>query len=163
MGLNFAKRTASKLLKRGESAVRINPNAVADAKKAITRDDIRKLIKDGNIYAIKAKKNKSINAKILKMKRDEGRRRGPGKRKGTRKARGGMSWEKKSRSQRMLLKELKKMGKLDTSSFNTFYGLIKGNMFPDKASMLRRLADHNVIVSQEEMAKINEEIKKRYV
>ncbi len=162
MGLRFAKRTASKLLGRGESAVRINPNAVSDAKKAITRDDIRALISNGSIYATKAKKNKSINAKVLKQKRDEGRRRGPGKRKGTRKARGGLTWEKKVRSQRTLLRELKDMKKLDTKSYNQFYGLIKGNFFPDKASLLRRLGENGVQVTEEEMKKISENAKKRY-
>ncbi len=162
MGLNFAKRTAARLLNRGASAVKINPNAVDEAKKAITRDDIRKMIKDKSIYATQAKKNKSVNAKILKMKRDEGRRRGPGKRKGTRKARGGMSWEKKVRSQRLLLKELKDLDRMDNALFNKFYGLINGNSFPDKASLLRKLAESGVKVSAEEMAKINENARNRY-
>lgn len=162
MGLKFAKRTASKLLGRGESAIKINPGAVSDAKKAITRDDIRALISNGSIYADKIKKNKSINAKMLKQKRDEGRRRGPGKRKGTRKARGGLTWEKKVRSQRMLLRELRGMKKLDTKSFNQFYGLIKGSFFPDKASLLRRLLENGVQLSDEEMKTISENAKKRY-
>ncbi len=162
MGLNFAKRTAAKLLNRGVSAVKINPNAVDEAKKAITRDDIRKMIKDKSIYSTQAKKNKSVNSKILKIKRDEGRRRGPGKRKGTRKARGGMSWEKKVRSQRLLLRELKGMKMMDSAVFNRFYGLIKGNSFPDKASLLRKLAESGVKVSAEEMAKINENAANRY-
>jgi len=107
----------------------------------LTKDDVRKLIQNGSIYAVKAKHNLSLNSKILKKKREEGRRRGFGRRKGTRKARGGISWEKKVRSQRAVLKELKKMGKIDSSNFKKFYLLIKGNAFPDKASLLLHLKE----------------------
>ncbi len=162
MTLQFTKRVASQLLGRGISAIRIKPTAIEEAKKAITRDDVRKLIKDGNVFAIKAKHNISMNSKILKKKREEGRRRGIGRRRGTAKARQGISWEKKIRSQRLLLQELKAMGKIDSKQFKRFYMLSKGNAFPNKASMLLHMKDQGISISDEELTKINENIKKRY-
>jgi len=162
MSIRFAKRIASDIMGRGESSIRIKPSAIEDAKKAITRDDIRKLIQNGSIFAVKAKHNLSMNSKILRKKRAAGRRRGVGRRKGTRKARGGITWEKRVRAQRMLLKELKKEGKIDTKSFSRFYSLIKGNMFPDKASLILHIRDSGIQISDDDLAKVNEVIKNSY-
>jgi large subunit ribosomal protein L19e len=162
MSLKFVRRTAAILMKRGESKIRIAQSSLEDADKAMSRDDVRALIKNGKVYAVKAKKNRSMNSKILKMKRDEGRRRGPGRRKGTLKARGTISWEKKVRAQRFVLKELKLMRKLDNKSFRTFYLLIKGNSFPDKASLLRKITESGVSISEDDMKSINEKAAKRY-
>jgi len=162
MSMKFARRAAAEILNRGESAIRFNKNAIDEIKKALTKDDVRKLIQNGSIYAVKAKHNLSLNSKILKKKREEGRRRGFGRRKGTRKARGGISWEKKVRSQRAVLKELKEMGKIDSSNFKKFYLLIKGNAFPDKASLLLHLKENGVELSDDERRKIDEALKIRY-
>lgn len=162
MSLQFTKRIASELLGRGENSVRIKKEAMEEASKAITRDDIRKLIKSGSVFALKPKHNISRNAKILKRKRAEGRRRGIGRRKGSLKARGSISWEKKVRSQRMLLKELRAEKKLDVKQFNRFYMLIKGNSFANKASLLSHLSENGIKVSEIELNTINERIKNRY-
>ncbi|MGB9732781.1 MAG: 50S ribosomal protein L19e [Candidatus Micrarchaeia archaeon] len=162
MSIKFARRAAAEILNRGESAIRFNKNALEEIKKAITKDDIRRLIQNGSIFAVKAKHNLSLNSKLLKKKREEGRRRGFGRRKGTRKARGGITWEKKVRSQRALLTELKKMGKLDSANFKKFYMLIKGNAFPDKASLLLHLKEHGITVTEDEKKKIDEALKMRY-
>lgn len=162
MTVRFVKRVAGQLLNRGESKVRVNPVAIEDVKKAITRDDVRKLIKDGAIYAVKEKKNTSARSKVLKIKRQEGRRRGIGKRKGTPKARKGMTWEKKARAQRFVIKELKAMKKLDTKNFNELYGLIKGNSFPDKASLIRHIKDTGIEVNETELKAIQDKSKALY-
>ncbi len=162
MTLQFTKRIASELMGRGINAIRIKPTAMDDAKKAITRDDVRKLIGDGNIFAIKAKHNISANSKVLKRKRSEGRKRGVGKRRGSANARKGISWEKKIRSQRMMLQELRAIGKINSSDFKRFYLLAKGNAFANKASMLLHIRDKGISISDEELAKVNESIKKRY-
>jgi large subunit ribosomal protein L19e len=162
MSLKFAKRVGAEILNRGESSIRINPNAIEDVKKALTREDVRKLIKDGAVFAVKAKHNVSMNSKILRKKRSEGRRRGVGRRRGSRKARGGISWEKKVRVQRAMLKELKHMGKLDSANFNRFYMLVKGNSFHDKASLLLHLKDHGINISDDEKKIVDAAMKKRY-
>ncbi|MGC8662542.1 MAG: 50S ribosomal protein L19e [Candidatus Micrarchaeia archaeon] len=162
MSIKFARRAAAELLNRGESSIRFNKASLDEIKKALTKDDVRKLIKNGSIISLKEKHNKSLNSKELKKKRKEGRRRGFGRRKGTRKARGIITWEKKVRSQRAMLKELKKMGKLDSSSFRRFYMLVKGNSFHDKASLLLHLREHGINISEEERKNIEETLKSRY-
>jgi large subunit ribosomal protein L19e len=162
MTLQFTKRIAAELLDRGQNAVRINPVALEKASKALTREDVRQLIKDGSVYALKAKQNVSRNAALLKERREKGRRRGRGRRKGSDKARQGRTWEKKVRSQRQLLKQLKLKGKLDKPTFRKYYMLIKGNSFVDKASLLRHLGENGIKVEAEELKKINEEIAKTY-
>ena len=76
MSIKLTKRIAAIVMDRGESSIRINPTALAEAKKAITREDVRVLIKNGSVYAIKEKKNLSLHGKELKKKRIAGRKRG---------------------------------------------------------------------------------------
>ncbi|MGC8628846.1 MAG: 50S ribosomal protein L19e [Candidatus Micrarchaeia archaeon] len=162
MTIKFAKRAASEILHRGEKAIRIKEHALEDARKALTRDDIRKLISQGDIYAVLPKHNLSRHGKLLKEKRAKGRKRGYGKRKGTRKARAGRIWERKVRSQRLLLKRLKETGKIDNKTFTRFYLAIKGNAFPDKRSLLLHLSDEGIKVSDDELKQIEEYIKQKY-
>ncbi len=162
MTIKFTKRIASQLLNRGENAIRINASAMDDASKAITREDVRRLIGSGGVFALKEKHNVSARSKLLKQKRSEGRSRGPGLRRGTRKARAGISWEKKVRSQRFVLKRLKEMGKLDTVMFNKMYGLVKGGTYASKAAMLLHLKEEGITLTEQETAKINEAFKAQY-
>ncbi len=162
MTIKFVKRAASEMLERGIDAIRIKESALDEARRALTKDDVRKLINEGKVYAIPEKHNKSLHGKILKMKREKGRKRGPGKRRGTAKARAGRVWEKKVRSQRLLLKKLKEMKKIDTKTFNRFYALIKGNAFPDKRSLLLHLDEEGIKVNDEELKQINDYIKSQY-
>lgn len=163
MTLEFAKRIAAQVLKRGESAIRFKPGSTIEIAKALTREDIKRLIKDGSIVALPAKHNLSQRSKILKQKRSEGRKRGPGRRKGTVKARsGGMTWEKKVRSQRVFLNQLREAQKLDKKAFRKFYLLVKGNAFVSKASMLLHMKEEGIIVTPAEVEKMNENIRNTY-
>ena len=162
MGIRFAKRAAARIMKRGESAIRLNPLKMEDIEKALTNEDIRRLVANGSIYAVKAKHNLSLGAKKLKVARSEGRRRGIGRRRGTTKARQGRSWEKKVRSQRTLLKLLRSSGKIDKRSFNEFYMRVKGNTYSTKATLLSHLKEQGVQVGEEEMKRIKEQMKQQY-
>ncbi len=162
MGMDFARRAAASILGRGENAIRIKPEANVDAAKALTKEDIRKLIQSGSIYALKAKHNKREASKLLKKARSEGRSRGPGSRRGTRKRRIGRVWERKVRSQRRLLKELKEMDRIDKKTFTTFYRQIKGNQYATKANLLLQLREGGAKISDEDVQKINEKIRQEY-
>ncbi|MGA3020383.1 MAG: 50S ribosomal protein L19e [Candidatus Micrarchaeales archaeon] len=157
MSIKFAKRVASEVLDRGENSLRMRPESIEEIKKAITRDDVRKLIKEGAIIAIKPKHE------LHKKHMEEKRKRGAGKRKGSSKARKGRTWEKKVRSQRLLLQRLKATGKIDNLFFKRYYLLIKGNAFPDKRSLLLHLSDEGIKISDEEIKQINEYAKARWV
>lgn len=156
MSVKFAKRIAAQVLGRGENALRLRPESIDDIKKAITRDDVRKLIKDGAIVALKPK------SELHKPLKVEKRRKGPGKRRGSANARRGRVWEKKVRSQRVLLKRLKLMGKVDREMFKRYYLLVKGNAFADKRSLLLHLSDDGIRVSDDELKQINEFARSAY-
>jgi large subunit ribosomal protein L19e len=156
MSIKLTKRLASSILGRGESSIRIRQGAYEEARKAMTRDDVRKLIGSGEIFALKKKSEVYKKAKPLKRKR------GAGKRKGTRKARQGILWSKKVRSQRLLLSRLRETGKIDRRVFRRYYRLVKGNSFPDKRSLLLHLGDEGVAVSEDELKQINDYVRKLY-
>ncbi len=156
MSVKFTKRVAAELMGRGVNAIRMNPNNMEDINKAITRDDVRKLIKDGAVIALKPKHE--LYPRVV----EEKRKRGKGKRKGSANARKGRTWEKKVRSQRLVLRRLKDIKKIDNVVFKRYYLLIKGNAFPDKRSLLLHLSDDGIKMSEEELRQLNEYSKAMY-
>jgi large subunit ribosomal protein L19e len=154
MSIELTKRIAADILNRGVSSIKITDKGLPEAKKAITREDVRKLIKDGLIYADAIKHNASKYGKELKIKRAHGRRRGIGSKKGTRKARGGIEHKKKIRALRRILLELKKDKTIDNEKFKAFYKLAKGGTFPNKASMLSHIKDSGINIDNEKYKKL---------
>ncbi|EQD66370.1 Ribosomal protein L19/L19e [mine drainage metagenome] len=154
MSIKLTKRTAATLLGRGITSVRIKPDALEDAKKAITREDVRALIKSGRVYALKEKNNLSVYSKVLKEKRDKGRRRGKGKKKGTKKARGMVTYQKKVRAQRRLLAELKKEKAINNEMYKKFYALVKGGSFQTKMTLINHIKSRGVSMTDEQVEKL---------
>lgn len=154
MSIKLTRRIGALILKRGKNSVRIKPDSIEDAKKAITREDIRSLISKGGVYALKEKHNESRYAKGLIEKKREGRRRGPGRRKGTVKARTGMTYKKKIRAQRRIIKELKATKAIDNELFKEFYALVKGGTFQNKASLINHMKGKGVQINDELFEKL---------
>ncbi len=154
MSVKLTRRVASDIMKRGETSIRIKPSAMDDAKKAITREDVKDLIKKGSIYAIVEKHNASKYGKELKKKRAEGRKRGPGRKKGTKKARGTASHMKRMRSQRRILAALKTDNTIDNEQYKTFYALVKGGTFQTKATLLNYIRSKGVGINDERLEKL---------
>jgi len=154
MSIKLTKRVASDLMKRGVSSIRIKNDAFADASKAITRDDVRALIKDGKIYALKPKHNISARGKLLNIKRSKGRRRGIGSRKGTRKARKGVEYKKLVRAQRRVIKSLKSEKLITNDVFKKFYALVKGGTFTSKVTLLNYIRSTGVQLDDEKFNKL---------
>lgn len=151
MSIKLTKRIAGELMERGVSKVRIKSSGLADAKKAITREDVRTMIKDGNLYAIKIKHNISAYSKVLREKRNKGRRRGPGRRKGSEKARGILEYKKKIRGQRRVLKILKTEKIIDNDKFKKYYALVKGGNFVSKISLISHIKNDGVAINDEKL------------
>ncbi|MCL4383244.1 MAG: 50S ribosomal protein L19e [Candidatus Marsarchaeota archaeon] len=151
--MKLVKRIAKKITKKGINKIKFKPIAIEDIKKALTREDVKKLIKDGNIIIKKDKHNLSFHSKVLKYKRKQGRSRGPGRRKGTKNARGVISYMKKIRAQRRILKKLKNEKMINNELFKSFNKLVKGNIFATKISLLNHIKSNGVNLSDE---KINE-------
>ncbi len=85
--LSPQKRMAAQLMKAGMSRVWMDTKSIDDIAEAVTKDDIRKLIRRNVIQKRPSKGNSRSRFKAAKAQRDKGRRKGPGSRKGTKKAR----------------------------------------------------------------------------
>lgn len=131
------KRLASDILKTGVSRIWIDPESREEVSKAITRDDVKVLIVR-NIIQAKPKKGVSRGrAKLLKVARKKGRRRGDGRRKGTAKARSPKKrvWINKIRPLRALLKILRDKGRLTSSEHRMLFNKVKGDFFRNKSHL----------------------------
>ncbi|RLG72534.1 MAG: 50S ribosomal protein L19e [Thermoprotei archaeon] len=138
MDLSLQKRLAAEILGVGESRVWIDPEAYDRVEAAITKEDIRKLIKDGIIRAKPEHSNSRARWRIRHEKRKKGRRRGPGHRKGGKysKVSRKEQWMMKVRALRKELRKFKERGVITPKEYRKIYRLIKGGVF-DSVAQLR--------------------------
>lgn len=131
MAMNTVRRIASELLRVGESKVKFKTDATQKISEALTREDIRSLIKEGSIFAQAKFGVSRIRGREKKAQIRKGRRSGAGSKKGTFAARLGEkeNWMAKVRSQRRHLRQLVASGKLAEGAQRRIYGMIKGNAF----------------------------------
>jgi len=140
MNLRSQKRMAAELLKCGQNKVVFDPEKLEDISEAITREDIRILIKKS---AIKKKQKTGISrGRIRKAKgqKKKGRGRGHGKRSGGKKARDPKKkkWTQKVRALRNELRKIKAEGLLDATTYRRLYRQASGNLFHGR----RHLREH---------------------
>lgn len=130
------KKMAAELLNCGQGRIWLDPEQNDKIKSVMTKEDVRGLIEEKVIRKIKDNLKSRGRARILQTKRKKGRKRGTGKRKGTKKARSEKkpTWMKKVRSQRKMLKELRKDNPKAVSKigYRTLYKRIKGGYFKGK-------------------------------
>lgn len=141
MNLKNQKRIAAKLLKVGLNRVRFNKERLSDAAEAITREDIRSLIKNGVITLRPEKVTSRYRAKKTIEQKKKGRHKGYGTRKGKKKARqhGKESWIKKVRALRDELRKLKKEKKINKSQYRKLYRQVKGNLYHSRRHLIESL------------------------
>src|SRR3989338_3574027 len=119
MTLKSQKRISASILKVGIHRVWFDPNRLSEIKEAITKADIRSLIKD---LAIQKKPSNSISrgrAKKIKIQKAKGRKKGLGSRKGTKNVRrpSKKAWIINVRNQRSLIQLLKQKGYITNKTF----------------------------------------------
>ena len=140
--LGAQRRLAADELDVGKSRVWFNPEAQDELADAITREDIREQIEQGNIRAKDAKGNSRGRARERDEKRSYGHRTGAGSRKG--KAGGRQNskddWIARIRAQRARLKELRDGGPLNSTQYRELYNKASGGSFED----VRRLDSYIV-------------------
>ena len=147
MSLKAQKRIAAEILKCGENRVYFDPYLIEDIRMAITREDVRSLIKDG-IISKKYKKGISKRRKLIRHDRKKkGRARGLGKRKGKKYARSPKkkTWMAKIRPQRRELKKLRDRKVITPATYRILYKNAKGGMFNSIAQMNRYIREKELI------------------
>ncbi len=136
---SLQKRLAAEVLKVGISKVWLDPTKKKEIEGAITKADIRKLIKKGYIKVLKEK--------VKKPREKKKKRRGPGSKKGAKhsivpKKR---KWISTIRPLRRMLKELREKGEIDKQTYRKLYLLVKGGMFRSRAHLRIYLEQRGMI------------------
>ena len=147
MNLSAQRRMAAEILKCGENRVYFDPFLIEDIKMAITREDIRNLVKEGIIQK-KYKKGISNNRKKKQHERKKkGLGRGFGKRKGTKGARTPKKrlWIKKIRPIRRELKKMRDRKLITPTTYRKLYRNAKGGMFNSVSQLNRYINDKELL------------------
>ena len=145
--LSLQKRLAAEILGVGESRIWIDPNRIEDVADAITREEIRGLIKDGVIQVKPVHGNSRERWRKRHLQRKKGRRRGYGKRKGKKTARKDKKeeWMNRIRKIRRFLRYLRDNGIIDRKTYRRLYMLAKGGTFHSLASLKHYMKEHGIL------------------
>jgi large subunit ribosomal protein L19e len=129
--LSLQRRLAAEVLGVGVSRIWIDPDHIDDVVDAITREDIKKLIKDRVIQVRPIHANSRERWRERHEQRKKGRRRGYGKRKGRKTARHDEKeeWMGRIRRMRRYLRYLRDHGVIDRKTYRHLYMLAKGGAF----------------------------------
>ncbi|MBI4163863.1 MAG: 50S ribosomal protein L19e [Candidatus Aenigmarchaeota archaeon] len=139
------KKVIAQILKCGVSRVKVFDTKAVE--EALTRQDLRNLIRKGVVVKIPKKgTSKAYSRKTLKQKK-KGLRTGVGSRRGTWKTRNPKkeSWISIVRSLRKLLKDLQKKGKLEKKDYKKLYLMVKGGTFRSKGHLLLYIKERDIL------------------
>ncbi|MEM0371028.1 MAG: 50S ribosomal protein L19e [Ignisphaera sp.] len=147
MDLSYQRRLAAEILGVGESRIAFNMEQIDKVVNATTKDDIRRLIKDGIIYIELPRRNSRGRWKIFHEARKEGRHRGAGRRKGKAGARTDhkYKWVYRIRKIRAFLKWLRNNNIIDRRTYRILYRKAKGGTFDSLSSLKRYMKDHGLL------------------
>lgn len=145
--LRNQRRMAASLLKCGKSRVWMDNDRLEEIAKAVTKNDIRILIKGD---AIKSRQKKGISSgrkKYIAKQKAKGRRRGHGSRKGASYARlyKKERWIRTIRPIRLYLATLRQEKKIDNTTYRRYYDRAKGGEFKSKNHLKSHLLTDGIL------------------
>ncbi|MFW3145256.1 MAG: 50S ribosomal protein L19e [Thermoplasmatota archaeon] len=131
MDVSNQKRMAAEIMKCGVNRVYMNPNNLEDISEAVTRGDVKHLIKEGVIKArqINGISNGRFKARI--RQKEVNKRKGHGSRKGSKYARFPKKrrWIQTIRPIRRTLREYRKDGNISSETYRYYYRHASGGIF----------------------------------
>jgi len=134
-GLTTQKALAAKVAKVGINRVVFDEAHLKEIKEALTKADIRALIKKGFIKILPKRTPSRVRAKERHAQRLRGRRKGPGRKKKAKISEKEL-WILKVRAMRALLKRLRDQAKITPEVYSEMRAKVKGNYFRNRAHLL---------------------------
>jgi len=146
MKLKLQKRLSADVFKRSKKKIHFNEEMLEEIKEAITKADIRGLIKKNAIIVEPARGVSRVRARKIAKQKSKGRQKGKGSRKGKKTARlpAKRAWMNKIRLQRDLLKELRSKELISRGNFRILYLKAKGGFFRSRRHLKIYINDNNL-------------------
>lgn len=145
--LRTQRRTAAQILKVGTTKVWFDPEKLSEIREAITKSDIRSLIRAKAIKAKKTQEQSRGRTRKLKLQKRKGNKKGQGSRKGKATARlpRKTKWILKIRTQRALLRSLKENKRVANKDFKDLMAKAKGGFFRNKRHIKIYLQEKGIV------------------
>ena len=146
MNYRVQKKIAAKLLKVSPKKIKLDASRGEDLKEAITKKDIRGLIKEKAIIKTRTQQKTRSRIRKTKIQKSKGKRKNPGSRKGKITARVSKKdrWAIKIRAQRKFIKELKDKKEITNKLYGDLYRKSKGGYFRSRRHIIIYLEEHGL-------------------
>ncbi|MBI5797563.1 50S ribosomal protein L19e [Candidatus Woesearchaeota archaeon] len=146
MNISNQREMSAKMLGVGKSKVWFNADRISEVKEAITKHDIRSLIKKKVIQRKPELHSSRVRARKRLVQRRKGRQKGPGTKKGTSTSRLGRkeAWMITVRGQRAFIKELRVKDHITVLTYRNLYSKVKGGYFRNKRHIKLYLIEHKL-------------------